>query len=80
MKARKNCGEVLVVLVVAFLIVSTLASSVIHYSYVGLQISKSYSNYSSKSYIAEEALNIIRAGLQDECSDLLKTQFFNLIN
>lgn len=80
MKARKNCGEVLVVLVVAFLIVSTLASSVIHYSYVGLQISKSYNNYSSKSYIAEEALNIIRAGLQDECSDLLKTQYDRMLD
>ncbi len=77
---RKDKGVVLIVLIVGFLIVSVLAGSSIHYSYVGLKIAQTYAAHSAKAYKGDEVLDIIRAGVQDECTDILKKQYDRMLD
>lgn len=79
-KNSNNKGAVLIVLIVAFLIVTLLAASALKYSYIGLQISKSYNNLSKREYNAEEPLNIIRAGVQNDCSEILETEYDRMLD
>lgn len=77
---RKNKGDVLITLVVAFLIVGLLTSSAIHYAYTGLEITKTFNKYSGKSYMAEKALNVIKAGIEEDCSHILEKQYDRMLD
>lgn len=75
MKRSNNKGEVLIMLIVSFLIVSLLAASAIRFAHIGLRISQSYAGYTGKAYLAEKALNIIKAGVETECSQMLSEEY-----
>ena len=77
---NKQKGEVLITLVVAFLIVGLLASSALKYSYTGLNITKSFNKYSGKSYMAEKVLNIIKAGIEEDCSEILEREYDKMLD
>ena len=79
-KIYSKKGEVLIVLVIAFLIVTILASSALKISSAGLKVAKSYNTYSNKSYMAEKALNIIKAGIEEDCSSILEKEYDRMLD